>query len=78
MFMVDRIASLETHAEHFQKDLSRIEGKIDKLDEKIDGHQKSFVAFQLETVEARMIDRIGWLLIAAGLLGVMARGFKWI
>jgi hypothetical protein len=59
MFMEDRIASLETHAEHFQKDLSRIEGKIDKLDEKIDGQQR-LVAFQLETVKATD-DRSDWV-----------------
>jgi chromosome segregation ATPase len=34
--MEDRIARLETHAEHFRKDLVRIEGKLDKLDEKVE------------------------------------------
>jgi len=26
----------------------------------------------------RMLDKVWWLLISAALLGVMARGFKWI
>jgi hypothetical protein len=31
-----------------------------------------------QLMKSRMTDKVWWLLIAATLLGVMARGFKWI
>lgn len=45
-----------------------------KLDAKFDQLQKSFASMKIE----RVWDRV-WMLLAMGaLLGVMARGFKWI
>jgi hypothetical protein len=59
MFVEARIARLESDTEHIKKDLTRIEGKVDKLDEKladldrkidrkIDEVSKALHAFQLE------------------------------
>lgn len=63
----------------------RLDRKIGKLDEKGEGLGKALAAFQLEVMskfaemtKGRMADRIWMLLIGAALLGVMARGFKWI
>jgi SMC interacting uncharacterized protein involved in chromosome segregation len=96
IFMEERIARLETQVEHIHKDLTRIEGKVDKLDEKldakvgkldekIDAQNKRHEAFRLDVMnkfaqmaKGRMADKVWLLLIAAALLGVMARGFKWI
>jgi phage shock protein A len=125
MFVDDRIARLETHAEHFQEDLKRVEAKVDKLDVKIDKLDDKLEAkidklddkleakidklddklgtkvgvlevkiekldekitqFQLDLMKklseiatGRMSERVWLLLIGAALLGVMARGFKWI
>jgi len=36
--------------------------------------EKSFASLRI----GRMLDRIWWLVIAGTILGVMARGFKWI
>jgi hypothetical protein len=107
IFMEERIARLETHVEHIHKDLTRIECKVDKLDEKldakldkldekldaklgkldekIDAQNKCHEAFRRDVMnkfaqmaKGRMADKVWLLLIAAALLGVMARGFKWI
>jgi outer membrane murein-binding lipoprotein Lpp len=67
----------------------RLNGKMDAIDQrlnaKIDG-VKDLVASQALATEksfaklnvGRALDRVWWLLIAASILGVMARGFKWI
>lgn len=36
--------------------------------------EKSFAALKI----GRALDRVWWLLKCAAMLGVMARGFKWI
>jgi hypothetical protein len=67
----------------------RLSGKIDELDRRLSGKidalkdslatlalstEKSFAALKV----SRAMDRVWWLLIAGALLGVLARGFKWI
>ena len=91
--MEERIARLEAHTSHLQEAVkriehridNRIEPKIDALAEKLDALKDSFVAFQLETkdnftklMNGRWADKVWWLVIAGALLGVMARGFKWV
>ena len=67
----------------------RLNGKIDEVDKrlnsKIDALKDVVAALALsmkksfgELRAARWMDRVWWLLIAAALLGVMAKGFKWI
>jgi predicted nuclease with TOPRIM domain len=87
--MEERIARLEAHTSHLQEDVRRIDQKIDALAEKLDTLKDAVAnkfdeltsalnAFKLETTKARWADRVWWLLISAALLGVMARGFKWV
>lgn len=70
-------------------DIRRLDDKIDALDEKltakIDGaNQKSADKFDsimqalADLKIAHVMDRVWFLLMAATLLGIMARGFKWI
>ena len=49
------------------------------------GTTNALTAFQLETqdnfnklMNGRWADKVWWLVIAGAMLGVMARGFKWI
>ncbi len=67
----------------------RLCGKIDEVDKRLNGKidaLKDVVAALALSMErsfgelraARWMDRVWWLLIAAALLGVMAKGFKWI
>jgi len=66
----------------------RLSGKIDSLKEAVDkgfasvalkfAEQKSSFDLRLEELmRSRLYDRIWMLMIAAALLGVMAKGFKW-
>jgi hypothetical protein len=66
--------------------LAKQTGETDKLRGEM---RESFAQFRGEVRESfaqlrgdmrlgRMADRVGWLLVAASLLGVMARGFKWL
>jgi len=83
--MEERIARLEAHTEHLQEDTRRIDYKLDALAAQVDTLKDSLVAFQLETqanfaklMSGRWSDKVWWLVIAGAVLGVMARGFKWI
>ncbi len=87
--MNDRIARLETIVDHIQsvlkdvrQDVKELQSKLEALERKFDGKfealrsemQKSFEELRI----GRLMDRV-WMLLAMGtLLGVMARGFKWI
>jgi chromosome segregation ATPase len=62
------ISSLELRT---QESFAELSGKLASLDKKI------AVSFQ-KIGRSRLADRIWWLLIAGTLLGVMARGFKWL
>ena len=70
-------------------DLRRLNDKVDavdaKLTAKIDAVKDSVTSLALtmeksfaELKIGRVLDRVWWLLIAGALLGVMARGFKWL
>jgi chromosome segregation ATPase len=56
----------------------RLSGKIDALKDSVASlaltMEKSFAGLKI----GRALDRVWWLLMSAALLGVMARGFKWI
>lgn len=53
---------------------SRIDSLRDSLASLALSTEKSFAAMRV----SRMADRVWWLLMSAGLLAVMARGFKWL
>jgi uncharacterized protein YlxW (UPF0749 family) len=81
----ERIARLEAHVEHIQADATAIKTDVRKINDKLDALKDVLADFKAETKErfanlntSRALDRVWWLLIAATLLGVMARGFKWI
>lgn len=67
----------------------RLGTKIDEVDKslsaKIDAVKDSVTAMALQTEKSfaklnigRALDKVWWLLMSAAILGVMARGFKWI
>ena len=74
----DRIARLESDVAHIQSDVSDIKIDIRGLDGKVDGVKDAVAKLALTMEKYRSVDRVWWLVIAGTLLGVMARGFKWI
>ena len=75
----DSVAALDSRMENRLGELNvRIEKGFADVCSRMD---EGFAAIdvRMEKVESgRAKDRVWWLLIAATLLGVMARGFKWI
>lgn len=80
--MEQRVATLEANVEHIRSDISEMKGDIRRLDSKIDSVKDSLMAaltaFQAETRENRWKDKFWWIAIALSLLGVMAKGFRWV
>ena len=87
--MEARIARLEATTEHIQsdvkelrQDVKEIRQELKSLNEKLDGKfealqkdiHKSFESIRV----GRVVDRVWTLLAMGALLGVIARGFKWI
>jgi len=76
--MEARIARLETTTDHIQSDVQGLRQEMKelntKLDTKFDQIQKSFESLRI----GRVLDRVWILLTLGAMLGVMARGFKWI
>lgn len=76
--MEARIARLEATTEHIQSDVQTLRQEMKELNNKLDGKfeqiQKSFESMRI----GRVLDRVWMLLAMSALLGVMARGFKWI
>jgi uncharacterized protein YlxW (UPF0749 family) len=80
-----RIARLESDVEHIQTDVSELKADVRKLKEKVDTIKEAVgdLKAQMETRFAKLdmsraLDKGWWLLMSASLLGVMARGFKWL
>ena len=72
--VVDRVGKLEAHVEHIRVDVADTKIEIRRLNDKIDA-----VLQQLSELKiGRALDRVWWLLMCGTLLGVMARGFKWL
>jgi predicted nuclease with TOPRIM domain len=85
----ERVGRLEANVEHIRIDVSdikndirRLNDKIEKVDQrlsdKIDGVKDAVTALTAKMEKARHFDLMGWFLMAASILGVMAKGFKWI
>ena len=81
----ERVARLEANVEHLQSDVTDIKSDVRRLNEKVDSLKDFLSNFQLavekslaELRSARAMDRVWWLLMCAALLGVMAKGFKWL
>ena len=87
--MEARIARLEATTEHIQSDVKELRQDVkdirqdlkslnEKLDTKLDALQKE-IQKSFESIRVgRVLDRVWTLLAMAALLGVIARGFKWI
>jgi hypothetical protein len=81
----DRIGKLEAHVEHIRTDVADTKIDVRRLNDKVDGVNQTLSAKidavyqQLSELKiGRALDRVWWLLMCGTLLGVMARGFKWI
>ena len=76
--MEARIARLEATTEHIQTDVRGLRQEMKelntKLDTKFEQIQQSFESLRI----GRVLDRVWMLLSMGAMLGVMARGFKWI
>ncbi|MEJ0040355.1 MAG: hypothetical protein WDO68_30750 [Gammaproteobacteria bacterium] len=76
--MEARIARLEATTEHIQSDVKSLRQEMKELNTKLDTRfeqiQKSFESLRI----GRVLDRVWMLLSMGAMLGVMARGFKWI
>lgn len=70
----ERLVKIETDVEHIKHDIKRVESKVDRLETKVDRLDDNITSLKV----GRVTDKVWWLLIAAAILGVMARGFKWI
>jgi len=91
-FVEERIARLEEKTDHIQSDITEMKTDIRRIDAKVDAVRDSVAVLRVEMKDlegrmrdsfaalnvGRMLDKVWWLLISAALLGVMARGFKWI
>ncbi len=80
-----RITRLEATTDHIQSDVTEIKDNLKRLDAKIDALRDHVATFEGKMRDAFESIRVGramdkvWALLAMGtLLGVMARGFKWI
>jgi hypothetical protein len=78
----ERIARLETHVEHLRSDVKEIKGDlkevssdIHRLDRKID---QKFDSLKDSISNFRVWVLTLCIAMAAGLLGVIAKGFGWI
>jgi hypothetical protein len=83
--MEARVSVLEAHYQHIQAHIQGLRGDVkeirQEMNAKLDGVDMKFGELQ-KTLEAMNISRVWdrvWMLLSMGaLLGVMARGFKWI
>jgi uncharacterized protein YlxW (UPF0749 family) len=73
-FMEERVARLEVKVDHLQTDVTELKAKMVRLEEKLEAFKEVISSLKV----SRWVDRVWWLIIAAGMLGVMARGFKWL
>jgi hypothetical protein len=69
--MEPRIAKLQSDVGHIQSDIAEIKGDVKTIRDKIDDVKESISS-------AKIWALLLYIALAAVLLGVMARGFKWI
>ena len=66
-----RVARLESDVTHIRSDIGEIKRDIREL-------RQQLAALELRLIRGLASNRIWMLLQSAAILGVMARGFKWI
>jgi chromosome segregation ATPase len=57
--------------------LTSVNAKIDELSKSLTAHQLEIQDLAKQFVKARGVDRVWWLFIVGGVLGVMAHALKW-
>jgi len=84
-----RLERLEVHVEHIQSDVTEIKASVREMDQRLGGQIKE-VDLRLtgkidKLIQAvsdlnvwRAFDRVGFMLMSAARLGIMAKAFKWI
>jgi len=80
-----RIARLEATTEHIQSDVKELRQDVKDIRQDLKGLNEKLDALQKEILKSfesmrigRVLDRVWTLLAMGALLGVIARGFKWI
>jgi hypothetical protein len=86
----EKVEHIQSDVSEIKVDLRRLKDRVDggnmRMTTKIDGLDQRQTSLALIVVErafaefrvGRALDRVWWLLMTAALVGVMARGFKWI
>ncbi len=76
------VADMKTDTREMRKDITAIRDSVVSLElrtrDLITALEQRMVASFTELKVGRVLDKVWSLTIAAALLGVMARGFKWI
>jgi predicted nucleic acid-binding Zn-ribbon protein len=56
----------------------KLSGKIDAVDKKLSDKFDSVIEILTSLKVGQANNRVWWLLMCAAMLGIMARGFKWL
>jgi predicted nuclease with TOPRIM domain len=75
------IVRLESDVTHIRSHISDLKGEVKRLHDKTDKIKEALAAINLRFEKlntSRVYDRVWFLLIAAGMLAAMAKGFKWM
>lgn len=73
-----RVARLESDVTHIRSDIQDVKRDIRELRKELTGMREEIWRLERKLVQGLASNRIWMLLQSAALLGVMARGFKWI
>ena len=76
--MEARIAKLESDVGHIQTDVADIKADLRKIPDKIDVVRDKIDKVKDSIASAKIWALILYIALAATLLGVIARGFKWL
>ena len=74
----ERVARLETHVSHMQKDLTEIKHDVGDVKKELTGLRVGMLKGFASLRWSDLMTRIWMLMGLAAVLGVMARGFKWL
>ena len=70
----ERFARLESKVDHIESVVTELKADSRALSAKIDAIKDAISSIHT----SRALDKLWWMTVAAGLLTVMARAFKWI
>lgn len=81
MILENSIVRLGSDVAHIKSDVSDLKGEVKRLHDKTDKIKEALAAINLRFEKlntSRVYNRVWFLLIAAGMLAAMAKGFKWM